>query len=116
MRIETPRLVLRPFEDKDTLPFVAYRCDPEVAKYQSWDVPYPETEAITFIEAMKRGTPGVLGEWYQLAIELLATGETIGDCAFCICADDERQAEIGFTLAPAHLWHWLRNRSCKTLA
>ena len=32
MRIETPRLVLRPFEDKDTLPFVAYRSDLEVAK------------------------------------------------------------------------------------
>ena len=102
MKLETPRLILRPFADSDTAAFVAYRCEKEVAKYQSWDVPYPEKEAIAFIAAMKLAKPGILGEWYQLAIELKATGEMIGDCAFCVLADDGKQAEIGFTLAPKH--------------
>lgn len=102
MRLITPRLVLRTFEDRDIAPFIAYRSDPEVAKYQSWDAPYPEEEAIDFVEAMKSATPGIPGDWYQLAIELLATGDIIGDCAFYICDDDDLQAEIGFTLSRAH--------------
>ncbi|QSJ15109.1 GNAT family N-acetyltransferase [Nostoc sp. UHCC 0702] len=101
IKLETPRLVLRAFQDSDLAAFVAYRCDPEVAKYQSWDAPYPEAEAKNFIEAMKQAKPGTLGEWYQLAIELKATGEMIGDCAFCI-ANDGRQAEIGFTRSQTH--------------
>ena len=36
-RIESERLILRRFEDSDLIPFVAYRNDPEVARYQSWD-------------------------------------------------------------------------------
>jgi RimJ/RimL family protein N-acetyltransferase len=34
-RIESERLILRLFEDSDLAPFVAYRNDPDVAKYQS---------------------------------------------------------------------------------
>ena len=36
-RIESERLILRRFEDSDLTSFVAYRNDPEVARYQSWD-------------------------------------------------------------------------------
>lgn len=102
MRLETPRLILRPFQDSDLESFVLYRCDPQVAMYQSWDVPYSQTQALEFIKAMKQTTPGVPGEWYQWAIELKLTGEMIGDCGFCVSLLDQKQAEIGFTLAPIH--------------
>jgi hypothetical protein len=35
IRLETPPLVLRAFQDIDIMPFLAYRCDSKVAKYQS---------------------------------------------------------------------------------
>ena len=35
--IVTERLVLRPFRDEDLDAIVAYRNDPEVARYQDWD-------------------------------------------------------------------------------
>ena len=35
-RIESQRLNLRRFKHSDPAPFVAYRNDPEVARYQSW--------------------------------------------------------------------------------
>ncbi|MGI2906319.1 GNAT family N-acetyltransferase [Tolypothrix sp. VBCCA 56010] len=101
MRLETPRLFLRTFQESDRPTFIAYRSDPEVAKYQSWDVPFSEADALAFIDLMQQAKPGVLGEWYQLAIALKTTGEMIGDCAFCI-ATDGKQAEIGFTLATMH--------------
>ena len=34
--IETERLVLRRFGRDDVEPFAAYRGDPDVARYQSW--------------------------------------------------------------------------------
>ncbi|MBD2499512.1 GNAT family N-acetyltransferase [Anabaena azotica] len=102
LKLETPRLLLREFQISDKIAFATYRSAPEIAKYQSWDIPYSEAQAAAFIESLQNLTPGILGEWYQLAIELKSTGEMIGDCAFCILADDGKQAEIGFTLARQH--------------
>jgi hypothetical protein len=35
-RVESERLVLRRFEDRDRVPLLAYRNDPEVARCQGW--------------------------------------------------------------------------------
>jgi aminoglycoside 6'-N-acetyltransferase len=35
-RVESERLVLRRFEDRDLASLLAYRNDPEVARYQGW--------------------------------------------------------------------------------
>jgi aminoglycoside 6'-N-acetyltransferase len=99
VQFETQRLLLRPFEEKDIEQFSRYRSDPEVAKYQGWQAPYSLEQAARFVRDMKSTTPGVPGQWYQLALELKASGEIIGDSAFKRLAEDARQAEIGFTLA-----------------
>jgi len=100
--LETPRLILRPFQDSDLEPFVAYRSDPEVARYQGWDMPYSVDKAIEFIAEMKLAQPVLQARWYQLAIELKQGAPLIGDCAFHALANDARQAEIGFTLARSY--------------
>jgi len=100
--LDTNRLKLRPFQDSDCHPFAAYRSDPLVAKYQGWEAPYTLEQAAAFIETIKNKTPTALGEWYQLAIEIKANRQMIGDCAFYLLAEDSRQAEIGFTLARAY--------------
>ncbi len=76
-----------------------YRSDPAVAKYQGWDTPYGIEAAKTFIREMKERLPGARGEWYQIAVELKASGKMIGDCAFHILPEDGQQAEIGVTLS-----------------
>ncbi len=98
----TERLLLRSFRDADIETFSAYRSDPEVARYQGWNAPYSIAQAREFIAEMQSTRPATPGEWYQVAIELKSSGELIGDCAFCVLAGDERQAEIGFTLARAY--------------
>jgi aminoglycoside 6'-N-acetyltransferase len=97
--LETDRLILRAFQDDDLYSFVAYRSDPAVAHYQSWEAPYSPVQAAEFIEELKGVQPGQPGEWYQVAIALKTTGEMIGDCAFHVLAEDPLQAEMGFTLA-----------------
>jgi RimJ/RimL family protein N-acetyltransferase len=40
VEILTKRLRLRPFQADDLPAFVAYRREPEVARYQAWDTTY----------------------------------------------------------------------------
>jgi aminoglycoside 6'-N-acetyltransferase len=96
------RLVLRRFRPGDLARFVAYRSSAEVARYQSWEAPYPLAEGERVIAEMMRRHPDTPGEWFQFAVALRPGGELIGDCAAVTHADDARQCEIGFTIAPAH--------------
>jgi RimJ/RimL family protein N-acetyltransferase len=101
VNLETDRLILRHFTDADLVPFMAYRNDPDVARYQGWEG-ISETEAHAFIAEQKLVQPGVPGQWFQIAIELKGMGTLAGDCALKINEHDERQAEIGYTLARAY--------------
>jgi RimJ/RimL family protein N-acetyltransferase len=96
--LETARLRLRRFRADDLARFMAYRNDPDVARYQSWES-ISLAEAQAFIQAERDAWMGSPGVGVQIAIELRATGELIGDCYFRIEPDDPRQAEIGYTLA-----------------
>src|ERR671911_3093104 len=101
MQLESERLILRRFRDSDLAPFVAYRNDPEVARYQSWDS-FDEREARAFIREMASGQPGVPGDWFQFAVESKEAGELVGDCALQVDGQEPYRAEVGFTLAREH--------------
>src|SRR5512134_3110270 len=97
-QLETDRLHIRRFQDSDLESFLAYRNDPQVARYQGWDVPYPRERALEFLEEIKNKDPQVQGEWFQAALEEIETGEIVGDVAYYLKKDDP-QAYIGFTVA-----------------
>ena len=99
--LETNRLFLRQFQDSDLEPFFVYRNDPEVAKYQGWDVPYSREKALEFVAEMKAKKPDLEGEWFQAAIGERETQEMVGDAAYFIKKDDP-QAYIGCTIARPH--------------
>jgi RimJ/RimL family protein N-acetyltransferase len=101
MTLETTRLRLRHFMDSDLTLFMAYRNDPEVARYQGWEG-ISEPEARAFIQEQKEVQPGVPGQWFQIAVELKETDMLVGDCALKIEEHDERQVEIGYTLSRAY--------------
>jgi len=101
IRLETVRLWLRPFQAADLPAFIAYRSDPEVARYQSWEAPYSRVQAEAFLAELDTMPPIPVGAWYQLAIEVKGHSPIIGDCAFHILPPDGQQAEIGYTLSRA---------------
>ena len=49
IEIVTERLRLRPFRAADLPAFVAYRSDPDVARFQSWDRTYSMADAEGFL-------------------------------------------------------------------
>ena len=100
--LATERLVLRRFRPDDLDAFVAYRSDPGIARYQSWEAPYPPDQAHQLLRELQRTHPDTPGEWFQFAVARREADRLIGDCAALVRADDPRQAEIGFTLAAEH--------------
>jgi RimJ/RimL family protein N-acetyltransferase len=98
--IRTPRLIVRHFRAADIPTLLAYRNDPEVARYQSW-TSMSESMARLFVAEMAQTHPGVAGTWFQFAVEECASGAHIGDCALHTLADDARLGEIGYTFARA---------------
>ena len=102
MALITQRLVLRRFRPQDLDAFVAYRSNPETARYQNWEAPYRPSQARQFLQELEAIHPDTPREWFQFAVALRHTDRLIGDCGAHVEAEDSRQAEIGFTLAPQH--------------
>lgn len=103
MLLTTERLVLRRFRPADAETLAAYRSDPGVARYQSWDAPYSLAKAQYAVESMASADPTQPG-WFQYAVELTAESVHIGDVGVNL-HDNRMQAEIGYTLAPRRQGH-----------
>lgn len=102
VEIVTERLSLRPFQVDDLEAFVAYRSDPEVARYQSWNSTYSRADAESFLSSQRKLAFGQPGEWLQLAIVDRRTGMLCGDCGVQVVTDQPATAEVGVTLAQAN--------------
>jgi aminoglycoside 6'-N-acetyltransferase len=95
-------LILRRLTRADLEPFLAYRNDPEVARFQSWES-LGVAEGMAFIAQQELQEIGKPGQWLQIGIVLKESGQLIGDCALRIHTPDIRQATIGITLSrPYH--------------
>ncbi|MET0458229.1 MAG: GNAT family N-acetyltransferase [Ilumatobacteraceae bacterium] len=94
----TDRLELRPFTAADAEVFAAYRSDPDVARYQGWDAPFPLEAAHRFVATQSAIDGPVPGDWVQVAVTL--DGRLVGDVAVGL-DDDGLVATIGYSLATA---------------
>ncbi len=99
--IVTERLVLRLLGAEDVPAFAAYRSDPDVARYQSWDPSYSAADGERLVAAQEGVDFADPGPWVQVAAVDRLTGELRGDCAVRVAAEQPQTAEVGVTLAPA---------------
>lgn len=100
-RIETERLLLRRFEARDLVPFMAYRNDPDINRYQGMKS-LTEEQARAIIRVFGEQRAGIPGEWIQIAIERRDSHQLIGDCGLKIELDEPSQGEIGYRLSREH--------------
>ena len=96
----TGRLRLRPLQAEDLRAFVAYRSDPDVARYQSWDPTYAMRDAEALLLAQADVAFGTPGTWVQVAALDRASGELVGDCAVRVLADQPATAEVSSSIIP----------------
>lgn len=95
----TPRLSIEPLALRDVDEFVRYRQDPEIARYQSWDMNYSAQQGLHLVQSQADVVLPAPGNWLQLAIHDRETGELLGDLALHTIDTAELSFEIGFTLA-----------------
>jgi RimJ/RimL family protein N-acetyltransferase len=110
--LHTERLVLRFMHTADAAAFTAYRNDPEVARYQSWDLPFAEQDALSLLAGQDDRDDLTPGQWTQLAVE--RDGHLIGD----VCARIDVTcgvAEIGFTLVRSEQGHGYASEAAQAL-
>ncbi len=98
LKITSERLEIRNLKPDDLLDFHKYRSNPEVTKYQGFDVMTVD-EARRFIDEETIKLFGKAGEWVQYGIVHLTTHQLIGDCAIKLRASDSRIAEVGITIS-----------------
>jgi RimJ/RimL family protein N-acetyltransferase len=98
-KLRTNNYEIRAFERKDLEAFACYRAQEDVARYQDW-TDYTYQDAVEDFEDTDYTNFGGIGNWYQLAITTLESGDLVGDLAVHFI--DEHQVEIGFTVDPEH--------------
>ncbi len=113
--LESSRLTLRRFRDADLVPLLAYRNDPEVARFQGWELPFRRRDAIHLIREQQSVRPGTPGRWFQFAAALRSTNALAGDCGLIVDVHDPRQAEIGFSFARAWQGRGLASEAVREL-
>ncbi len=96
-RLETPRLILRPFRMRDARDVFEYSSDEEVARYVLWDPHRNLSDSRSAIRGIRRlyrqGRPG---SW---AIEHIQDQKVIGSIGYMWLSPDNRSAEVGYSLS-----------------
>jgi RimJ/RimL family protein N-acetyltransferase len=79
----------------------AYRGQPEVARFQSWET-FGAEDATQLIADQLAVKPGDIDSWLQLMIILAESGQPIGDCGIHFLSTAAEQVELGITLDPRY--------------
>ncbi len=99
--IRTERLLIRPFQTGDTDQFIARRNDPDVARYQNWELPYTREQGEKVVSELLEMDGPVDEDWWMAVVCESDFGDVIGDLAIHLTWQ-ARSAEIGYTFSPEH--------------
>lgn len=95
----TDRLSLRRSRPEDAEAIAAYRNDPEVRRFQGWDL--TDLDAVReSVREMAGRTPGKM-DWVQFSVIERSTGRLVGDVGLCP-SGDPGVIKVGYTIAPSH--------------
>ncbi|WP_415405175.1 GNAT family N-acetyltransferase [Tateyamaria sp. SN3-11] len=98
MRLTSHATTLRRLSPGDLAAFQAYRNDPIVARFQSWEQ-MDDAKATHFLTHASAITPLLRpGHWTQIAVADSETDALLGDMGLHL-ATDQASAELGITLA-----------------
>jgi len=97
VRLETDRLVLRPFTTKDAVPmFRNWAGDPMVTRYLTWPNHSDISVTAKVIESWIKQYRD--SNYYQWAIELKSIAEPIGSISGVKIDESDRSVEIGYCI------------------
>lgn len=101
LRLETPRLILRPLIQDDWTDVYAYDSQPEVVRYLSWG-PNSPADTLAFVTRAAADNQLSARKMYKFAVLLSETNKLIGNCNLFMKGEDEKEASIEFLFHPQH--------------
>ena len=99
--LETERLTLRPFEERDFDAFAAIHAAAETARWL-YNEARTRDEARAHFRRKQQSSLVREDDWLSCAIVERASGTLVGDLSFHWVSVEHRTGEIGFIVAPGH--------------
>lgn len=99
--IRTKRLLIRPFTVDDTAGLIARRNDPEVAKYETWQLPFTDEQGEKLVAELLAMDGPENDEWWMAVVCDAESGSVLGDLALHLTWKG-RSAEVGYSFASEH--------------
>ena len=109
--ITTNRLILRNMRMSDAKDIYEYSCDPEVARHVLWEAHQNIHQTKAYIRYVLRQYR--MGSPSSFCMELKETGKVIGTIGFMWISNENRSAEVGYSLSRAH---WNKGYMTEALA
>ena len=100
LEFRTERLLIKPLMENDAISVFRYRSDANTNKYQGW-VPQTIEDVYSFVKRLAAKI-NVVDSWFQFVIIDSESNEIIGDIGVHFIDSDNKQVEIGCTLAKSH--------------
>ncbi|WP_033292362.1 GNAT family N-acetyltransferase [Amycolatopsis jejuensis] len=100
--ISTERLRLRPFRADDLDALNSFQSRADVARYLYWGPRSRAESAAALAKRIHSATLTREGQFLAVAVELVETGQLIGDLNLEYLSAEHRQGEIGFVFHPDH--------------
>ncbi len=109
--LSTSRLILRNVRMSDARDIYEYSCDPEVARHVLWEAHQSIHQTKAYIRYVLRQYR--MGSPSSFCIALKETGKVIGTIGFMWVSNENRSAEVGYSLSRAH---WNKGYMTEALA
>ena len=111
--LRTPRLILRPVRMSDAQDIYDYSRDPEVARHVLWDAHQSIHQTRGYVRFLlkqyRSGQPG------SFVIELAQERKVIGTIGFMWIQQENRSAEVGYSLSRAYWNRGLMTEALRAL-
>ena len=101
--LRTDRLAIRPWRPEELDTYYRLRGDPGVVQYL-YDEPVDREGARVKLASL-RSELSEPGHWMNVAVEVVASGQIVGDVGIGWISDVHRQADIGYSFLPEHRGH-----------
>jgi RimJ/RimL family protein N-acetyltransferase len=113
--IETERLLLRKYEDRDVADILEYSLVADFWLYRNLDWDATEKSIRAYWEKQRDVDPLASPDWLDLIVELKAEGKVVGSVGIGVRNKEQRQAMIGWALACRYQGQGIASEAARAL-
>jgi RimJ/RimL family protein N-acetyltransferase len=114
-RLETERLLLRPFTLDDAPAMTALQAGEGVTRWLYWEARDEQETRKWLAGRIARRRFTLTGDGLGFAVELKESAELVGDCSLMLASAEHRQGEVGYIFDSRHWGHGYATEAARAL-